>query len=768
MNVLIDIQKNLTLRIEKREENLFALKNKVISENLYGVDVKDWAVMVGELRLWLSLIIETEEKYMDIYTKPLLPNLTFKMRQGDSLVEEIAGVPLSLRGKFKYIPEMTKKRLTEIIDKKTEYFMSARLDKQKELEDLENRLFRDIIGNEVKRIDDEIKKLEAQTMQSAKQLELIKKRVEQKELFREQAKRIKNKVENLRIEKEKFQKVLANIGKKKTKDYFLWEIDFAEIFAKKDGFDVVIGNPPYVRQERIAFPLEKVEDYKDAEEWRTRKRLYKEKLTNSMRMNWGDFIKINKKSDLYVYFYYAGLSLLHPDGIFCFINSNSWLDVGYGAGLQEFLLKKMEPIYIIDNQAKRSFKESDINTVIVAIKRPKEIKDNTVKFINYKKPFEEVLTSDNLIKIEQSSKIKSTDDFRVFPITKKELLKDGVEFPKKETLLKEPEHLPYIGNKWGGKYLRAPDIFFKILEKGKDKLVRLGDIAEIRRGFTTGANEFFYLEPTGKSAPKGLIHVRNGAGWEGFLEKEFLKPVIKSPREIKIIIVHPESLRYRIFMCHKSKSGLKGTYVLKYIKWGERKSYHMRPSCYNRQLWWDLGIINYIIAYHSTHNPVWKIGFNPDRVAMDKVFYGVQSDDGEFLALLLNSTLSLFFDEFYGYALVGGGGTFITVEDLSSKVLIPSVSTFARLQHNRLFEFFKHITSREIKSIFEELGLPKPNRDYSNIDPKDISFDKVMPDRRELDKIIFEVLGLTEEEQLEVYRAVVELVKNRLVKARSV
>ena len=46
--------------------------------------------------------------------------------------------------------------------------------------------------------------------------------------------------------------------------------------------------------------------------------------------------------------------------------------------------------------------------------------------------------------------------------------------------------------------------------------------------------------------------------------------------------------------------------------------------------------------------------------------------------------------------------------------------------------------------------------------------DNLLPDRRELDRIIFEALGLTEEEQLEVYRAVVELVKNRLVKARPV
>ncbi len=75
MNILVELHSAITRKIENKEENLFALKHKIILENLYGVEVKDWAVMVGELRLWLSLIIETDEKYMDIYTKPLLPNL---------------------------------------------------------------------------------------------------------------------------------------------------------------------------------------------------------------------------------------------------------------------------------------------------------------------------------------------------------------------------------------------------------------------------------------------------------------------------------------------------------------------------------------------------------------------------------------------------------------------------------------------------------------------------------------------------------------------
>jgi hypothetical protein len=162
--------------------------------------------------------------------------------------------------------------------------------------------------------------------------------------------------------------------------------------------------------------------------------------------------------------------------------------------------------------------------------------------------------------------------------------------------LREKSHGPliktarYIGNKWGGKYLRAPDIFFTILEKGKGKLVRLGDIAEVRRGFTTGANKFFYLEPTGKPAPAGYLHVRNGAGWEGEIEEEFLKPVIKSPRECRSILIKPEDLRYKIFMCHRDKSELKGTAALEYIRWGETQRYHERPSCRGRQRWWDVGM----------------------------------------------------------------------------------------------------------------------------------------------------------------------------------
>ena len=77
----------------------------------------------------------------------------------------------------------------------------------------------------------------------------------------------------------------------------------------------------------------------------------------------------------------------------------------------------------------------------------------------------------------------------------------------------DPEEKKYVGAKWG-KYIRAPEIFFKILEKGKGKLVPLKKVAEVRRGFTTGANEFFYLTEEEIKRRK--------------IEKEYLQPIIFS------------------------------------------------------------------------------------------------------------------------------------------------------------------------------------------------------------------------------------------------
>lgn len=785
MNVMVQLYRAIAEH-QGHRENEFALKKRIISQNLYGVDVKDWAVRVCELRLWLSLIIESEESQMDIYNQPLLPNLTFKARQGDSLVEEIAGIALSLRADYAHIPPSLKQQIQNIVDKKTDYFRGDRSVNKHDIEYLEQELLRNVLDAKIKTIDADIRKLEAPQEQAFQAgLEQIRGGLDiTQAVLRQQEEaqaKVQPQIDALREEKGRLQKVAASIGKKGEKDYFLWDIDFAEVFLEKGGFDICIGNPPYVRQEEIVPPLAKVEDY-EPDDWREIKRDYKEQLERAVRTHWGNAVtRIDKKSDLYVYFYYQGLNLLRPGGVFCFINSNSWLDVGYGGSLQQFLLKNIDIRQIIDNHARRSFKESEVNTVIVLLKRPEDgnwgaLKGNIPKFIAYRAPFEAAANAENLLLQEWTDSTQSVPEFRVYPISQEDLWLDGLEIPEDTeapSLDMGTEHGKYFGSKWGGKYLMAPDIFFTILEKGKGKLVRLGDIAEVRRGFTTGANEFFYLEPTGKPAPEGLVHVTNGAGWEGLLEEEFLKPVVKSPREIKTILIRSEDLNCRVFVCHLSKAELKKqgkTYAFKYINWGELQDYNGRPTCAGRETWWDIGHhVTPPIVLNKGINDRHFVSLNVAEALCDQQIYEVHAEDIKvpLLSALLNwSGMGLFW-ELVGRRNFGEGVLWIAVYEASQiNAVLPT--PLSKNQRQRAEEAFQGLCRREIHSVFEEFGLPKPNRDYSNIRSEDVSLDKTLPDRRDLDRVVFEAIGLTESEQLEVYRAVVELVKNRLVKAGSV
>jgi hypothetical protein len=100
-------------------------------------------------------------------------------------------------------------------------------------------------------------------------------------------------------------------------------------------------------------------------------------------------------------------------------------------------------------------------------------------------------------------------------------------------------------------------------------------------------------------------------------------------------------------------------------------------------------------------------------------------------------------------------------------------------QRARLISAFERLAQREVRSIFEELGFvicrergcQNPEHPYEFVNPKALTLEqvrKVSPDRFELDSVVFDILGLTDEERLEVYQAVADLVKSRLTKARSV
>ena len=182
---------------------------------------------------------------------------------------------------------------------------------------------------------------------------------------------------------------------------------------------------------------------------------------------------------------------------------------------------------MIDNKSRRTFANAAVNSVIALLgavqTKPDAGLAKTARFVQFAVPFEAALDAGVWQHIENAQERTTTLDFRVMPVPQQVLLDDGIPTTALAADDAEEPLKPgqYAGNKWGGKYLRAPDIYYTLLDKGRDKLVRLGDIARIRRGFTTGANEFFYLDD------------QTIARWS--IEPAYIAPAIKSPRETQRI-----------------------------------------------------------------------------------------------------------------------------------------------------------------------------------------------------------------------------------------
>ncbi len=513
-------------------------------------------------------------------------------------------------------------------------------------------------------------------------------------------------------------------------------------------FDVIVGNPPYTRQEEIS-EISGDEAYKG------------NLIDKALRYGNNKIADISKRAGIYAYFFVHGTKFLKDSGRFGFIVSNAWLDVEYGAGLQEFFLENYKIVAIIESKVERWFKDADINTVIVILEKCKEKEErdnNVVRFVyllktlrNFIPPAQTIWEKqigrkqaiDNLIKtILAHSELYENEELRIFAKKQSELWDEGLD----------PEEQKYVGSKWG-KYLRAPEIFFKILEKGKDKLVPLKKIADVRRGFTTGANEFFYLTEEEikrrKIEKEFWMHQEGRGNWVP-------NYIIKSPRECKSIIVNPKDLKYLVLMIHKDKEDLKGTNVLKYIEEGERNGFHNRPTCASRERWYELTEFKSNIVCMMTVNKrhIWLD--NRNEFFIDARLYGANIKDNRYktiLGTMLNSTLFWLFTELWGRVNLGEGALDVKVYEYASMPVLKF--------DNRLEELFKNeIYKRPINDVFDELGVSSPEK---------VSLDKVKPDRRELDKIVMgDLLGLTDDEQLEVYHSVVDLVKSRIEKSKSV
>ena len=450
-----------------------------------------------------------------------------------------------------------------------------------------------------------------------------------------------------------------------------WRIDFADVMLG-GGFDVVIANPPYVRQEEIV-----PKTYKDA-----------------LVKQYGDAAVA--RSDLYCYFYARGLQLLRDGGTHVFVCSNSWLDVGYGAKLQEHLLSNAQVPAIYESALERQFATADINTIISVIRKTGNPADgDAIRFVSLRDEFDAALA--NPAKRREITQTRAA------------LRAAGLAPPDNRGRRK------FVGDKWGGKYLRAPDIYHAILKGYGDKLVRLGDVATVRRGVTTGANDFFYLTPE-RIAEFGI-------------EAEYCRPVMTTPQESRSVAVDPARLPKRLFMCHEDKDDLAGTGALAYIQWGEEQGYHTRSSTKSRPRWYDLG-------------------------ARDNVYLGMNKFVDTTARTFLATQGGLFSDNFQIMPIVGNLPPTRLCAAVNSTLFQLMLNTESRANFGEGVLEIQTYETANLK-IANPCLLTAPRNAVFRTDDWDVLTPS--PERRQIDNVVFEALDLTQGERDAVYEGVNEL-----------
>ncbi len=230
------------------------------------------------------------------------------------------------------------------------------------------------------------------------------------------------------------------------------------------------------------------------------------------------------------------------------------------------------------------------------------------------------------------------------------------------------------------------------------------------------------------------------------------------------IITNDKVDTYAIYT-DKTKQELNGTKLAEYIKICEEKGVLERATAKNKDSW-------FIIKKQKIRIPCLSLPRAPyNRFTVFLILDDILINDMviieprdikflEYIAAFMISTLGNFLMEVISRSNLGLG----TLKFEKIDALRYPIINFNLITDNvktKIIEKWNQISQREIYSIFTELGFD-PSKPIREQEPKPL------PDRKALDDIVFDALGLTEEERKEVYWAVAELVQNRLQKAKSV
>lgn len=288
------------------------LKKEIIENNIHGVDIERGAIDIARLRFWLSIVVDAEEPES-------LPNFDYKFMQGNSLIESFEGFDLS----------RISSRLRGGQSKSMQLVLG--IDSHTSRQNLQ-RLLREYFS-----VTDHKKK---SSMRQAINEEV-------KTLIRES-------IGGTPASLAKLEKMDCSANQ----DFFLWHTWFKDIFDN-GGFDIVIGNPPYIQLQADGGRLAD---------------LYS-------RIGYDSF---DRRGDIYELFYEKGNRILNNGGILCFITSNGWMKSQYGDNLRYYLHEYTNPVLLIDFNQMRLFDNAIVETNILMFAKTKNLhRCKSCSFLNH-------------------------------------------------------------------------------------------------------------------------------------------------------------------------------------------------------------------------------------------------------------------------------------------------------------------------------------------------------------------------------------------------
>ncbi|EAK8155357.1 TPA: Eco57I restriction-modification methylase domain-containing protein [Campylobacter jejuni] len=338
------------------QQELFHTKKDIIENNLFGVDINPNSCEITKLRLWIELLKHSfyqsfdDGNYHDLKT---LPNIDINIKCGNSLVSYFeTGKSLN---HYPNIKERINKYKRIVKDYK-EGFYTDKSHINQEIKNLKisfkNFCFADKFKKEMKGFNDKCEKyskkygnflaVDDENLKFFVSANLTLFDFDEKEAIKEFA--------NLKKEYD-------NIFNLESNHPFEWRFEFPEILdddGNFKGFDLIIGNPPYIRQEEL------------------------KELKPHLAKNY----KVYKgTSDIYTYFYELGFNVLKDrGGVLSYITSNKYTRAGYGEALREFLLKNVKFLEYTDLNGIKVFDSATVDTSILCFEKSKS-KDNKFKYL---------------------------------------------------------------------------------------------------------------------------------------------------------------------------------------------------------------------------------------------------------------------------------------------------------------------------------------------------------------------------------------------------